>query len=213
MKKILVLALALLMFAMGTACAEKSKYEAEDYSFKNVKVVNLVGSNAPSTPASDSYFPAEAPVDKVINYVRADLGKYGKFLQTSGQQSTMNADNRINKVLKKKGSATVNLTINVYKMGYDKTWKAPWDETVTKQEKKVAKDEHGNDVIVEEPVQETVHHDGEWQHHCYADVEFLVKDTSGKLVYSVRDTRDRDGQDYDGMLGRICKDFAKDLRK
>lgn len=210
MKKILVLALALLMFAMGTACAEKTKYEAEDYTFKNVKIVKLVGSTEPNI-TGENYYPAVAPVDKVVNYVRADLGKYGKILQT-GSQNTMNTDNRLNKYLKNKVSPTVNLTINVYKMGYDKTWKAPWDETVTKQEKRVAKDEHGNDVIVEEPVQETVHHDGEWEYHCYADVEFLVKDTKGKMVYSVRDSRDRAGQDYDGMLGRICKDFAKDMR-
>ena len=32
------------------------------------------------------------------------------------------------------------------------------------------------------------------------------------MEYSVRDSRDRAGQDYDGMLGRICKDFAKDMR-
>lgn len=211
MKKILVVALALLMFAMGTAFAEKTKYEAEDYTFKNIKVVNLVGSTAPVNAATENYFPAAAPVDKVVNYLRADLAKYGKYLQTEGQ-STMNNDNRASKYLRKPVTAKVNLTINVYKMGYDKTWKEPWDETVTREEKRVAQDEHGKDIIVTEPVQEIVHHEGEWQHHCYADVEFLVKDLNDKLVYSVRDTRDREGQDYDGMLGRICKDFAKDLR-
>ena len=92
----------------------------------------------------------------------------------------MNTDNRLNKYLKNKVSPTVNLTINVYKMGYDKTWKAPRDETVTKREKRVAKDEHGNDVIVEEPVQETVHHDGEWGISLLCRCRVLVKDTKGQ---------------------------------
>ncbi len=210
MKKILVCLLVLLTLAMGTAYAEKTKYKMEGYDFKAVKVVRLVSSKAPAQTATDAYYPAAAPVDKVLNYLRADLPDRGlKFWSGNGAQ----APNPASPFLRK-NKGTKDLTVNVYKMGYDKTWKAPWDETRTEQEKRVAQDENGKDIIVYEPVEKVIHHDGEWEYQCYADVEFIVTDSrTGQMVYSCRDTRDRSGQDYDGMLGRICKDFAKDIAK
>jgi hypothetical protein len=203
MKKIFVLVLVFMTLVMGTAFAEKDKYKNDDYDFKSVKTMLIASATGPSATASENYYPAAAPTDKVTTLVREDLEKRGVSL-ISGYAGISQRKNK---------TAPVCLAITVYKMGYDKSWKAPWDETVTENEKKVAKDENGNDVIVTEPVQKVVHHNGEWQYHCYADVGFKVTDKNNKVIYSVRDTRDRDGQDYDGMLGRICKDFSKDVTK
>lgn|GEM_PF-1624155 len=206
MKKLLVLLTVLLTLLMGTAYAEKTKFKEANFNFKNLKTLHLAVTQGPKDAATEAYFPDAAPVNRVLENLRGDLQDRGLTLNEGAVRKP--APYLHNKVIRR-----AELTINVYKMGYDKTWKEPWDEMVTRDEKKVAKDEHGNDVIVVEPVQEMVHHPGEWDYHCYADVEFLVKDPAGRLIYSVRDTRDRGGQDYDGMLGRICKDFAKDVSK
>lgn len=199
MKKILLILLALLTLVMGTAYADKNRFKDATYNFQKIHSIHLSSISNQLSPASNTNMPATDPGVKVEIALRNALLKRNVQLM-SGEE----AFGVIHQ-------ADVSVTIR--KLGSGRWWKAPWDEEVTENEKTIAKDEHGHDVVVYIPVQRYIHHDGEWQYEAYADLDLTLKDMdTGKIVYTVQDNRVRGGTtDFEGMLGRICGDFAKDV--
>jgi hypothetical protein len=157
MKKILLILLALLTLVMGTAYADKNRFKDVTYNFHKIHSIHLAEINNQLAPASNTNMPTADPGVKVEIALRNALLKR-KVQLMSGEE----AFGVIHQ-------ADVSITIR--KLGSGRWWKAPWDEEVTEEERTVARDEHGHDVVVYVPVTRLVHHDGEWQYEAYADLD------------------------------------------
>lgn len=199
MKKILLVLLALLTLIMGTAYADKNRFKDNTYNFRKIHSIHLTDVFNQLSPASNTNMPAADASTKVEIALRNALQK---------RNVTMLGDAEAFGVIHQ-----ADVIVTIHKLGSGRWWKAPWEETITENEKTIAKDRYGHDVIVYLPVQRTIHHDGEWEYEAYADLDLTVKDIdTGKVVYTIQDNRFRGGTtDYEGMLGRICGDFAKDI--
>jgi len=190
---LLVLALPLV------AGAEKEKYKSDSYQFSNVKNVTITGvSMGNSTYANLRTDSPAAMQDTVLNMTSDALR--ARHLNV-GSTRALDPDLKISVVINSLGSYIEH--------------KAAYDTTETVDKKEVGKDEHGNDIVVTVPTQQTVHHPAEDITHAVAVIRFVATDVrTGKEVYTVTDNRERAGDtDPSGMLHRICKDFAKDITR
>ena len=190
---LLVLALPLV------AGAEKEKYKSDSYQFSNVKNVTITGvSIGNSTYANLRTDSPAAMQDTVLNMTSDALR--ARHLNV-GSTRALDPDLKISVVINSLGSYIEH--------------KAAYDTTETVDKKEVGKDEHGNDIVVTVPTQQTVHHPAEDITHAVAVIRFVATDVrTGKEVYTVTDNRERAGDtDPSGMLHRICKDFAKDITR
>ena len=201
MKKLTTLLLTgLLVLAVPLmAGAEKEKYKSDDYSFSKIKNVTITDVSMGTSNIANLRTESPASLqDTVLNVVTDALRD--RHLNV-GSTRALNPQVKINIIINSLGSYLEH--------------KAAYDTTETVDKKEVGKDEHGNDIVVTVPTQETVHHPAEDISHAVANIRFVVTDVrSGKQVYTVTDSRERSGDnDPSGMLHRICKDFAKDITR
>ena len=199
MKKILILALVLLMTIMGTASASKSKFKDPNYSFVNIMNVYLaecvyIGkSSHPHDLQEDSN-----PTGRALNSLRTAMAKKNKNLIVPPDEPTR---------------AKVDLHLVVHTLATYTYWKEPWFEETYENKKITERDKFGRERSITVPVKRIIQHPGRWITNAYAEVEFTLKDRStGRTVYNCIDTRERQDAGYDGMLNRICADFVSDLK-
>ena len=202
MKKFLTLCATLLLLITipALSSAEKSHYKEKNYNFSHIKNATITGITA--QPYQDSTY-------------RADFDLAGK-VTTALQSALQNKGMKVGAPagILSKGSA-VNIAVHVEGLGVFTVHEDAYDETRTVDKKTVGKDEHGKDIVVTVPTQEVVHHPAQDVPHAVAILSFKVTDAAtGQEVYTLRDSRERnDETDTSGMLGRICRDFAKELHK
>lgn len=200
MKKLITcfLTVFMLLALPALAGAEKEKYKNEDYDFSTVKVVKLEGITS-QTPARANFRSDDALEDKVYTALEAALSKRNVNLAVNAMH----------------GTPKLKIKVIVHALGTYLEHKPAYDATETVNKKEVGKDEHGNDVVVTVPTQETVHHPAEDISHAVAELEFMATDfRSHKQVYTVTDSRERASEtDTSGMLHRICSDFARDITR
>lgn len=201
MKKILtvVTTLMLLLVLPVLSFGEKSHYKVKNYPFSHIKSVTI------------SSITAQAYSDPTY---RADFNLNEKVSQAL-KEALQNRNFKITDVAGMGGNSAVNIAVHVEGLGVFTVHEDPYDETRTVNKKTVATDEHGKDVVVYVPTQEVVHHPAADIPHAVAILSFKVTDKlTGKEIFTLRDSRERnDETDTSGMLGRICRDFAKDLTK
>ncbi len=201
MKKFLTV-LATFMFLLtipGLSSGERSHQKDKNYNFSRVK-------NATITEV------------KAQNYseptYRADYDLNGRV--TSALKDALSSRNmKVGPASPGRGKASVNIAVMVEGLGVFTVHEDAYDETRTVDKKTVGKDEHGNDIVVTVPTEEVVHHPAKDVPHAVAILNFSVTDSvTGKEIYSGRDSRERnDETDTSGMLGRICREFAKEISK
>jgi len=201
MKKLTTLLLTgLLVLAVPLmAGAEKEKYKSDDYSFSKIKNVTITDVSMGTSNIANLRTESPASLQDTVLNVTTDALR-DRHLNV-GSTRALNPQVKINIIINSLGSYLEH--------------KAAYDTTETVDKKEVGKDEHGNDIVVTVPTQETVHHPAEDISHAVANIRFVVTDVrSGKQVYTVTDSRERSGDnDPSGMLHRICKDFAKDITR
>ena len=198
MKKIVVLALVLLMAVMGTVSASKSKFKDQKYDFKNT--VNIYLAEAVYTPyeKKEDFKEDSDPAKRALNSLRTAMAKSAKNLVVPPDGPER---------------CRLDLSLVVHRLGTFTYWKEPWTEERYENQKIVRKDKHGKEETVTIPVPRIIHHPGEWISNAYAEVELTLTDRStGRTVYNCRDDRWRQDKAYDGMLNRIAEDFIKDLK-
>ena len=204
MKKILTLLLAIIALVSIplTVSAEKDKWKDEDYNFKKIKNV-VIADISVVDPNRATYIADLGLTEELKTTLHSAFSKRNVKVYVPGELNNSSP----------KYSPCPKITIVVYGLGkYTERIKA-YDEEETVDKKEVGKDEHGKDVVVTVPTKEIVHHPARDVWHAIADISFVVTDGS-KQIYTVRDSRERSSeQDPSGMLGRICKDFAKDITK
>jgi len=201
MKKLTTLLLTgLLVLAVPLmAGAEKEKYKSDDYSFSKIKNVTITDVSMGTSNIANLRTESPASLQDTVLNVTTDALR-DRHLNV-GSTRALNPQVKINIIINSLGSYLEH--------------KAAYDTTETVDKKEVGKDEHGNDIVVTVPTQETVHHPAEDISHAVANIRFVVTDVrSGKQVYTVTDSRERSGDNEpSGMLHRICKDFAKDITR
>jgi len=201
MKKLTTLLLTgLLVLAVPLmAGAEKEKYKSDDYNFSKIKNVTITDVSMGTSNIANLRTESPASLQDTVLNVTTDALR-DRHLNV-GSTRALNPQVKINIIINSLGSYLEH--------------KAAYDTTETVDKKEVGKDEHGNDIVVTVPTQETVHHPAEDISHAVANIRFVVTDVrSGKQVYTVTDSRERSGDnDPSGMLHRICKDFAKDITR
>lgn len=201
MKKLLtVLATLILLVTVPTFCgAEKSQQRDKSYNFSKVKSATITGITA--QPYSEATY-------------RPDFDLEGKV--TTALKNALSSRNiKLGSTMTNLAGHAVNIAVNVEGLGVFTVHEDAYDETRTVDKKTIAQDENGKDVIVTVPTQEIVHHPAQDVPHAVAILNFSVTDSAtGKEVYSLRDSRERnDETDTSGMLGRICRDFAKTISR
>ena len=181
------------------AGAEKEKYKSDDYNFSKIKNVTITDVSMGTSNIANLRTESPASLQDTVLNVTTDALR-DRHLNV-GSTRALNPQVKINIIINSLGSYLEH--------------KAAYDTTETVDKKEVGKDEHGNDIVVTVPTQETVHHPAEDISHAVANIRFVVTDVrSGKQVYTVTDSRERSGDnDPSGMLHRICKDFAKDITR
>jgi len=201
MKKLTTLLLTgLLVLAVPLmAGAEKEKYKSDDYNFSKIKNVTITDVSMGTSNIANLRTESPASLQDTVLNVTTDALR-DRHLNV-GSTRALNPQVKINIIINSLGSYLEH--------------KAAYDTTETVDKKEVGKDEHGNDIVVTVPTQETVHHPAEDISHAVANIRFVVTDVrSGKQVYTVTDSRERSGDNEpSGMLHRICKDFAKDITR
>lgn len=107
----------------------------------------------------------------------------------------------------------LQVSVTVYELGYKKWHHDAWKETKTVMRDFKYYDSKGKESVVRLPMTETMDHPAGYNYQAEADIEFNVMNPkNGAVVYTVRDTRQRDGEaSSDSMLKRIVKDFVSDI--
>lgn len=196
MKKIFTSILTALFLTVlpAMALAERDVNKDENYNFKTVRQAEITDITFPPYSAREYQedFGAEQKVSAALQTALSS-----RNIKTLGR------------------TAQVSISVNVEALGVWKEYIAAYDETTTVDKKTVAKDENGKDVIVTIPTQQIVHHDAKEVPHAVAILSFTVTDNkTGQVIFTSTDSRERaDEDDTSGMLGRICKEFAKEISK
>lgn len=210
MKKLsLLLTLLVCLCIASTAGAEKIKFKDKNFNYKGYKEVEI-------TALED------------LNYDKTDFVtdsatemKIKTLLMSAFNKKSINVTDVAAGSTKPAPSLTPipEISVKVYVLGYDKIWHDAWvetqhyTETYTIQEK----DNRGryHDTVVRVPATRQIEHPAGYYHTARVDMEFTVRDPrTQKVIYSIRDTRSRGGEDdTSGMLKRICGDFVDDITK
>ena len=197
MKKFFSLLLLTVFFCVlpSLARAEKNKFKDENFNFKQIKTVQITNLSS-KTPKLSTYTEDINAAAKVLNTLEIDLQK--RHIKTSATNN-----------------APINIQVTINALGTFIEHVAAYDETKTVDKKTVGKDAAGHDVVVTIPAEEVVHHEAKDITHAIADLTFIVTDNkTGAEIYTLTDSRERSNEDdTSGMLGRICKDFAKDISR
>ena len=202
MKKFWALLLGFIFLLALPVSAEKIKFKDKNYSFGKYSKIQLTGISDLQIDRTDFEFDQSAESKVKMNL----LSKFNK------KDVTLDDNTDTSGVTPKLG-----FDVKIYILGNDKIWHEAWVETVhtTKTIWVDDVDKHGrrSSRSISVPVTEYVNHPAGFYYTARVDLEFNVKDLrTGKLVYSIRDTRSRGGEsDTSGMLGRICGDFVDDI--
>ena len=205
MKKILSFLLAVTMFmsVASLASAEKIKFKDKngfDFSkYRTVQITSLTPINIDTT----GFVTDNAAASKITTLLRSGFNSKNIELKTLDEINT--EEQSVN---------VPSLEIKIYQFGYDKNYRAAWDETYFVNRSIDKKDKHGRHSSISIPIPQTVHHPARYFYTAQVDLEFNLKNSNNKVVYSIRDTRSRaDEQDTSGMLKRVISDFVDDVTK
>ena len=185
------------MLLSNVTFASKSKFKDPQYPFNQITAVNLKNAVYEPYTTGDDFKEDNDPVNRTLNALRTAFAK--SKIQLDEESKNGNVD----------------LTMSVHQLGTFTYWSGPWVEEVFDYQPVYRHHYHHrhNDIIYI-PIRRTVVHPGRWITDAYAEVEFTVKDAkTGRMIYNVRDERQRQDTSYDGMLKRICNDFVKDIKK
>lgn len=205
MKKIVLLLTLCLVMIAATASAEKFRYKDTGFDFKGYKQADLVDIAVQVIDVPD--FVADQGSDQKVRLQLLEaLGNKKVRLQvehpdfvTGGPKTT---------------GSVPQITVKIYRLGYQKNYHGPWTETKNYTKSVVVKDYKGKDKTIYFPETTVIDHPEGYDMQAWAELEFNVTDArGGRIIYSVRDSRYRAGEDYDGMLKRICSDFVDDITK
>ena len=202
MKKLLtsLVTFVMLLAIPGFSSAEKSQQKDKSYDFSRIKSATITTIKA--QPYSEATYKADFDLAGKVNTALKNALS-GRNIKVGGA------------TLGSLAKHSVNIAVSVEGLGVFTVHEDAYDETRTVDKKTVGKDENGKDVVVTIPTEEVVHHPAKDVPHAVAILNFRVTDSvTGKDICSVRDSRERnDETDTSGMLGRICRDFAKTISK
>lgn len=191
--------LLLLITVPSFSSAEKAQQKDKSYDFSRIKNATITSIKA--QPYGEATYSADFDLAGKVNTALKNALS-GRNIKVTPAPDTL-------------ARHSINIAVNVEGLGVFTVHEDAYDETRTVDKKTVGKDENGKDIIVTIPTQEVVHHPAKDVPHAVAILNFSVTDSvTGKEIYSLRDSRERnDETDTSGMLGRICRDFAKMISK
>lgn len=204
MKKFAALIFTLVLCIALPASAEKIKFKDSSYDFAHYSNIQLMGITSMEIDRTDfEVDPAAADKAKMALFAAFDKKKRKVQELEAGDQIT----------------PKLGFSVKILVFGNDKIWHDAWVETVHTS-KTIYIDDYDRKGLkrskaISIPVTEHINHPAGYYYTARVDMEFAVKDLrTGKLVYSLRDTRSRGGEtDTSGMLKRICNDFVDDIAK
>ena len=233
MKKLLTILTLCLLLVTATASAEKFRYKDPEFDFKDRTKMQLLDIAILESTGQD-YVPDDGVDQKIRLQLRSALaekkvrlqveaapsaagpGKVGSpGAEPAGAATTLENQGSILRTEKNLLQSPLQITVKIYRLGYERYYRGPWTQTTETTKSIVVKDREGRDKTIYVPETVVTNHPEGYYYNAFADIEFNVVDPkSGQTVYSLHDSRTRGGEtDTDGMLKRICNDFVEDVTK
>ena len=203
MKKFCALLFVIMMLLALPVSAEKVKFKDSNCNFTGYSSIYMMGISPLQLDQTD--FVADYTADSKVRMTLLSAFADKKIrMEETLQENAL--------------SPKLGFDVKIYVFGYDKIWHDAWVETVnTTKTIVITKYRNGREEkeTISVPDVQYVQHPAGYYYTARVDLAFNVTDQrTGRLVYSLRDTRSRGGEtDTSGMLKRICNDFVKDITK